>query len=91
MILQTIDFGLNVRQAVDAPRLDHEWMPDVATYERDALPPEAIKLLEAMGHVVKTGGGQGDAHSILFDAKTQTAFGANDKRSPDSKASRPQQ
>jgi hypothetical protein len=42
-----------------------------------------------MGHAVKVSGSQGDAHSIMWDPKTKTAFGANDFRSKDSKASAP--
>jgi gamma-glutamyltranspeptidase/glutathione hydrolase len=90
MILNTIDFGMNVREAVDAPREDSEWLPDVATYERNALPDSVVKQLEALGHRIRIGNTQGDAHSIMYDPKTKTAFGANDPRSPDSKASKPQ-
>jgi gamma-glutamyltranspeptidase / glutathione hydrolase len=90
VLLNTIDFGMNVRQAVDAPREDSEWLPDVVNYERGALPDSVINQLEAMGHHVRIArGNQGDAHSILYDAKTKTAFGANDLRSPDSKVSKP--
>jgi hypothetical protein len=39
-----------------------------------------------MGHAVRVRGGQGDAHSIWVDARTGVAYGANDKRSPDSGA-----
>jgi gamma-glutamyltranspeptidase/glutathione hydrolase len=91
VILNSIDFGMDVRAAVDAPREDSEWLPDVATYERNALPDSVVKGLEAMGHRIKmnTSARQGDAHSIMYDAKTKTAYGANDSRSPDSKASVP--
>jgi gamma-glutamyltranspeptidase/glutathione hydrolase len=90
VILNSIDFGMDVRAAVDAPREDSEWMPDVATYERNALPDSVVKLLEAMGHRIRIGNGsQGDAHSIRYEAKTKTAWGANDARTPDSKVSKP--
>jgi hypothetical protein len=42
-----------------------------------------------MGHAVEQRGRQGDAHTIIFDAKTKTAYGANDRRSSDSKAAAP--
>lgn len=90
VILNSIDFGMDVRQAVNAPREDFEWMPEVVSYERNALPDSVVKTLEAMGHRVReTRGGQGDAHSIRYDAKTKTASGANDTRSRDSKVSTP--
>jgi gamma-glutamyltranspeptidase/glutathione hydrolase len=89
VILNTVDFGMNVRQAVDAPREDSEWLPDVVNYERNGLPDSIVTQLEALGHRVHFGGTQGDAHSIAYDPKTRTAFGANDPRSSDSKASKP--
>jgi gamma-glutamyltranspeptidase / glutathione hydrolase len=90
VVLNTVDFGMDVRQAVDAPREDSEWLPDVASYERNALPDSIVKLLEGMGHRIRIASGeQGDAHSIMYDPKTKTAYGANDLRSPDSKVSKP--
>jgi gamma-glutamyltranspeptidase/glutathione hydrolase len=90
VLLNTIDFGMDVRQAVDAPREDSEWLPDIASYERNALPDSIVKVLEGMGHRIRIANGeQGDAHSIMYDPKTKTAYGANDLRSPDSKVSKP--
>jgi len=76
-----------VRSAVDAPRLDHEWMPDRVRIERaDA---GLLEKLTAMGHLdVTAGGAQGDANSIAIDA-SGVAWGANDRRSPDGRASTP--
>ena len=89
VVLNATGFGMNARQAVDAPRLHHQWLPDVATFERDAVADSTLSRLRAMGHTVEQRGRQGDAHTIIFDARTRTAFGANDRRSSDSKASRP--
>lgn len=89
VILNSIDFGMDVGQAVEAPREDFEWMPDSVSYERNALPDSIVKSLEAMGHRIRWRGRWGDAHSIRYEAATRTAFGANDSRSPDSKVSKP--
>jgi len=90
VLLNTMDFGMDVRQAVDAPREDFEWPPDVVSYERNALPYSIVKVLEGMGHRTRIGNGeQGDAHSIMYDPRSRTAYGANDLRSSDSKASKP--
>ena len=89
VVLNATGFGMNAREAVDAPRLHHQWLPDVATFERDALADSTLSRLRGMGHTVEQRGRQGDAHTIIFDAKTRTAYGANDRRSSDSKASRP--
>ena len=50
---------------------------------------EVVAALRATGHDVRVGGRQGDAHSIWV-APDGTAYGVNDKRTPDSKASVPQ-
>ena len=90
VVLNATGFHMNAREAVDAPRLHHQWLPDVATFERDALPDSTAARLRAMGHTAdEQRGRQGDAHTIIFDAKTRTAYGANDRRSSDSKASAP--
>ena len=89
VVLNATGFGMNAREAVDAPRLHHQWLPDVATFEHDALADSTVSQLRAMGHSVEQRGRQGDAHTIIFDAKTKTAYGANDRRSSDSKAARP--
>ena len=78
---------MDVRQAVDAPRFHHQWMPDEVVFERNALPDSTMQALQAMGHTVKTRRQQGDGHTIIV--KNGVAYGANDRRSSDSKASVP--
>ncbi len=89
IVLNATEFGMNARQAVDAPRLHHQWLPDQVDFERAATDSAVVKQLEAMGHKVRIAGVQGDGNTIMFDAKTHTAYGANDHRSADSKASAP--
>jgi gamma-glutamyltranspeptidase/glutathione hydrolase len=50
-IINNIDFGFNVRDAVDAPRFHHQWKPDQISMER-GFSPDTIRLLEGMGHRV---------------------------------------
>lgn len=92
VVLGVTAFKMNVREAVDAPRLHHQWLPDNTRVEAGAAPASVIEELRKMGHDIEMsrGLGQGDAHSIFFDARTGTAYGANDTRSPDSKASKPE-
>jgi gamma-glutamyltranspeptidase / glutathione hydrolase len=53
-ILNLIDFGMNPRQAVDAPRLHHQWQPDEVFLERSDWPTDVIKSLTESGyHVVE--------------------------------------
>jgi len=89
VILNVTAYGMTGREAVDAPRMHHQWLPDSITVEEGALSDEALAALRAMGHDVTMRGRQGDAHTIWVDSKTGTLYGVNDRRSADSKASVP--
>jgi gamma-glutamyltranspeptidase/glutathione hydrolase len=82
VVLGVTEFGLNIRDAVDAPRLHHQWLPDTVRIESDGVPADVVERLRAMGHVVNVGGRQGDANSIYVDDHG-VAWGANDRRTPD--------
>jgi gamma-glutamyltranspeptidase/glutathione hydrolase len=87
IVLGVTEYGLTGRDAVDLARLHHQWMPDRATIEPAGGPgPEVVAQLQAMGHEVRLGGTQGDAHTIWV-ADDGTPYGVNDRRSSDSKAS----
>ena len=86
VVLAATEFGMNARDAVDATRLHHQWMPDSVSIERGPAAEALAAKLRAMGHTVTIGGAQGDANSIVVDAGG-TAWGANDKRSADGKVS----
>ena len=87
IVLNGLDFAMDARQAVDAPRFHHQWMPDEITFERNALPDSTTQRLQAMGHTLRFAGVQGDGHTIIM--RDGVAYGANDKRSSDSKAAIP--
>jgi gamma-glutamyltranspeptidase/glutathione hydrolase len=88
VVLAVTEFGMTGREAVDAARLHHQWLPDRATIEANGVSDEVLAQLRAMGHDVRAQGSQGDAHSIWV-APDGTPYGVNDRRSPDSKASVP--
>ena len=52
-LLNVIDFGMNIQDAVDAPRIHHQWQPDRLFTER-GVSPDTIALLRAKGHTVET-------------------------------------
>jgi gamma-glutamyltranspeptidase/glutathione hydrolase len=79
VILNTIDYGMDIQAAVDAPRLHHPWFPDTACFEGAGEYRDAVRRLESMGHAVR-GTRQGDAHSIALDPKTGKYVGAADHR-----------
>ncbi len=88
VVLGVTEFDLDVRDAVDAPRMHHQWLPDTVTIEPDGVTEEVVQKLRAMGHTVNVAGTQGDANSIQVD-EAGRAIGAADRRSPDGKASTP--
>ena len=85
-ILNVVDFGMNVQEAVDAPRFHHQWLPDELRYERRGLSPDTVALLEARGHVLAARTSQGAAHAILLDAEADVLEGAADPRRADAAA-----
>jgi gamma-glutamyltranspeptidase/glutathione hydrolase len=89
IVLNVTEFGMNARQAVDAGRMHHQWLPDRADLERGLVTAADSAKLVQMGHTVRMVGGQGDGHSILVDPATGTAYGANDRRSGNSKVGVP--
>jgi gamma-glutamyltranspeptidase/glutathione hydrolase len=90
VVLGVTAFGESIRTAVDAPRIHHQWLPDSTTIESGKVSDATIAALRARGQAVRLSTSrQGDAHSIWIDSKTGVAYGAADRRSPDSKASAP--
>jgi gamma-glutamyltranspeptidase/glutathione hydrolase len=67
-ILNTIDFHMNAQEAVDQPRIHHQWMPDEIRMER-AFSPDTIDILKAKGHKISVIGSIGEVAAILFDGK----------------------
>ena len=85
-IINVIDFGMNVQEAVDAPRFHHQWLPDRITYERRGLSLDTRRLLSARGHALEPRARQGVAQAILYDAPAEMLEGAADRRAVGSTA-----
>jgi gamma-glutamyltranspeptidase / glutathione hydrolase len=85
-IVNAIDFGMNMQQAVDAPRFHHQWLPDQIRYERHGLSPDTLRLLEERGHEARAASSQGVAAAIRYDPNGNMLEGAADRRAPDSAA-----
>lgn len=82
VILNVVDFRMNIQEAVNAPRIHHQWLPDRIRIEEDGTSQATVQQLEAMGHTVDMGGSQGLAHSIMIDPVTGDRLGAADPRNP---------
>jgi gamma-glutamyltranspeptidase/glutathione hydrolase len=83
-ILNVVDHKMNVKAAVDAPRLHHQWMPDVITAEPGAIAPGVKKALEAAGYKITEENNVlfGFDEAILVGSKNgkRIVYGANDRR-----------
>jgi gamma-glutamyltranspeptidase/glutathione hydrolase len=79
ILLGIVDFGLNVVEAVDAPRFHHQWMPDTI-YTEKGISPDTVRQLQAMGHKVTEEDYWSDGECIAIDGKTGERLGATDAR-----------
>ena len=89
LVLNIVDHGMTAEEAVAAPRIHHQWLPNNVRIEEGGISDEDVAALEAMGHVVQVRGGQGRANSIGVDPETGEFIGASDPRSPDGGAAAP--
>ena len=86
VLLGVLDYGLNVQQAVNAPRFHEQWSPDWVYVERVGFSPDTLKLLRNMGHKfanedpVWPSGYWGDAEVIEINPKTGERLGGSDAR-----------
>ena len=86
VVLNIIDFDMNIQQAVNAGRIHHQWLPDEIRLEKRATTLDTARLLEQMGHRVVWRGTQGRTNSIMIDPRTGEILGAADPRQPDAAA-----
>ncbi len=80
-ITNIVDFGLSPVDAVAAPRLHQQWLPDVLYYERDGLPPETLAALAERGHHPKEQAPWG-AVELIAIGPDDILLGVNDPRRP---------
>jgi gamma-glutamyltranspeptidase/glutathione hydrolase len=87
VLMGVIDYGMNIQEAVNAPRFHNQWLPDVLNVER-WFSPDTVQALQKMGYKVQIGLGSGeyvspywsDAECIAIDPKTGERLGASDGR-----------
>jgi len=87
-IINVIDYGMNVQEAVDAPRFHQQWLPDVTFVEPYALSPDTYKILEGWGQKFRYVSPTNHLAAILAGAPSLDGepvgknryFGANDPR-----------
>jgi gamma-glutamyltranspeptidase/glutathione hydrolase len=87
ILMGVVDYGMNIQEAVNAPRFHNQWLPDVVNVEQ-WFPSDTVRLLEQMGHKVEVGetaSGKvdpywSDGECIAIDQKTNERLGASDVR-----------
>jgi gamma-glutamyltranspeptidase/glutathione hydrolase len=92
VIVNIIDFEMNLQQAIDAPRIHHQWLPDEIYYEPYGLSADVQRALEARGHRLilrpeYKGPTQqafmGDIEAVMVEEKSGVRLGASDPRRSD--------
>lgn len=81
-IQNVVDYGMNVQQAVDAPRIHMQWLPDEIQYEPGAFTPAQMHALGEMGYAFKQISSWGSAQAIVVDPATGMRYGGTDRRHP---------
>nr|WP_258436451.1 gamma-glutamyltransferase [Helicobacter sp. 15-1451] len=73
VIVNVIDHGMNVSEAVFAPRFHHQWQPDEIRVEKETAPKDVVNALKAKGHKLSVEPYMGDVNAIMLmpDGETQ--------------------
>ena len=87
VLMGVIDYGMNIQEAVNAPRFHNQWLPDVLNVEK-WFSPDTVQMLQKMGYNVRFGLGEeaevspywSEAECIAIDSKTGERLGASDGR-----------
>jgi gamma-glutamyltranspeptidase/glutathione hydrolase len=77
VIINVIDHGMNIRQAVDTGRFHHQWLPDYISYEKNSLDSSTIMKLQAMGHELRERNAIGRVNAIMILPDGRKAAGAD--------------
>jgi len=86
VISNVVDYGMDIQQAIDAPRIHHQWLPDELVYEPYGLSGDTQSALVARGHKLAKPRYLGDAEAIMIEEKTGIRLGATDPRRSDGMA-----
>jgi gamma-glutamyltranspeptidase/glutathione hydrolase len=79
VIVNVLDFGMDIGQAVNACRFHHQWLPDWISYEKSANDTLTYKKLTEMGHILKERTAIGSVNAIMILQGGRRA-GSADKR-----------
>ena len=86
VLLNVIEFDMNIAKAIESPRIHHQWLPDKTVMEDWGISPDSQRLYQALGHQIRFRETQGRAMGLFRDAESGLIYGAADSRSPDGAA-----
>jgi gamma-glutamyltranspeptidase / glutathione hydrolase len=87
ILMGVVDYGMNIQEAVNAPRFHNQWLPDLSHVEQ-WFSPDTVRMLREMGHKIEFGIDESgewspywsDGECIAIDPKTNERLGASDIR-----------
>src|SRR3954452_7367140 len=93
VLIGVVDYGMNIQEAVNAPRFHNQWLPDEVNVEQ-WFSPDPLNILRSMGYKIHVGLGDGqdfspywsDAECIAIDEKSGERLGATDGRNSTGRA-----
>ena len=85
-ILNIVDHGFNIAEAIEAPRIHHQWLPDFTSIESSGFSPDTLRLYEGKGHTIRERGSQGAAMGVYYNREEGLFEGAADSRRGDGAA-----
>ena len=77
VLVNVIDYGMNIRQAVDTGRFHHQWLPDYISYENNSLDTVTLMKLQNMGHSLRKRSSLGRVNAIMILPDGKKASGAD--------------
>jgi gamma-glutamyltranspeptidase/glutathione hydrolase len=86
MLVGVADYGLDIQEAVNAPRIHQQWLPDRIELELRRISPDTLRLLRSAGNRIAPAEILGDSECIEMDLASDERLGASDARNENGKA-----
>lgn len=86
VVVNVLDHEMDIARAIEAPRIHHQWLPDITSFESWGISPDTKDLYEERGHKVRFITNQGQAMGIYIDEENGILYGGADSRSYDGRA-----
>jgi gamma-glutamyltranspeptidase/glutathione hydrolase len=80
VLSNVIDFKMNIREAVEAPRFHHQWLPNIVKYEKNGFSLDVLLNLKKKGHQLEEVNDLGNVQAILWDEENSEWTGWSDPR-----------